>query len=241
MATTKDFEDNVLLLKEYKNGDDSALEKLLILNASLIMSIAKRFIGRGQELEDIIEVGKIGLIKAANGFDEERGCCFSTYAFPMITGEIKRFLRDDGIIRVSRELRKNSFIIAKAKESFFKEHLREARLHEICEITKLSEEEITTSLEATSHVSSLDDLTSADGNLTYADILSSEDNISHLTERLALRQEIESLCDFEKKLINLRYFKNLTQSKVAEILGTSQVTISRTEKKIIDKLRQKIL
>lgn len=242
MERTTDYSDNILLLRLYKDGDKSALEKLTKKNMNLVRSIAQRFVGRGHELDDLIETGVIGLLKALDGFDEALGYSFSTYAFPLITGEIKRFLRDDGPIKISRKAKANTMTVIKAKESFIREHNREPKLSELSKITCLSAEDITEAIEISRPIISLQDkISDTDGEMTVGDTIADIDTIDCITDKLALRQAIASLSTHEKKIILLRYFRNLTQTKVSELLGVSQVTVSRTEKKIIDKLRQEIL
>lgn len=242
MALKADYSDNITLLREYKNGNRHALEILTKTNMNLVISIAHRFASRGYELEDLIQTGTIGLLKALDGFDETLGYSFSTYAFPLITGEIKRFIRDDGPIKVSRSAKANSIKVINARNEFLKENFREPKLSELSEITSLSEEDITTALEISRPMLSLQDkVSSDDSDITIEDTLADTDTIEKINDKIALKQELESLDDTEQKIISLRYFKNLTQTQTAAFLGISQVTVSRAEKKIIDKLRQKIL
>lgn len=242
MERTADYSENILLLRQYKEGDKEALEKLTQNNLKLVRSIALRFTGRGYELEDLIETGIIGLLKALDGFDESLGYSFSTYAFPLITGEIKRFLRDDGPIKISRKAKTNALTVMKAKDSFINKNHREPKLSELSCITGLSTEEITEALDISRPIMSLQDkISDSDGDLTISDTIADKDIIENITERIALKQAISSLSQDEQRIISLRYFRNLTQTKVSELLGVSQVTISRSEKKIINKLRQEIL
>ncbi len=216
-------------------------ERLLEENINLVYSIARRFIGRC-EYEDLAEVGKIGLIKAIDGFDGSLGYSFSTYAYPLIIGEIRRFLRDDGIIKVSRSIKKNSQIVLKAKEKYFKEHGKEAKISEISNLTGLSHDDILEALEAASPIMSLQEkIAGDDSDMTLCDLLSDKDLILDMTERFALREALNKLCEFDRRLIELRYFRGLTQCQTATVLGVSQVTVSRGEKKIIGKLREEIV
>ncbi len=232
------FFDNGILLQKSKCGDIKAKEDFIKNNLSLVKSIAIRFRGRGCELEDLIEIGTIGLLKAMEGFDGEKGYSFSTYAFPLITGEIKRYLRDDGIIRISRTIKKNASEILKASEKFIMENGYSPKISDLCRICNLSEEDIISALEASNVILSLEQKVSeGSGDLTIADITPSDDEISGITDSIALNQELSLLEKNERSLIYLRYYKNLTQAETAKILGTSQVTVSRNEKKIINKLR----
>ena len=242
MALQTDFSDNASLIKQYKSGDKAAGEMLINNNIRLVGSIARKFCGRGTDLEDLIEIGLIGLLKAIDGFDESLGYSFSTYAFPLISGEIKRHLRDDGQIKVSRVIKQNALLILKEKEEFIKVHGREPKISELAAITNLSEEQVAEAAASTLPIISLQDRVGSEENSSpIEELISGEDILGDITDTIALSQAIGELCNDEKQLLHLRFFKNLTQSNTAKILGTSQVTISRAEKKIIDKLRQKIL
>lgn len=242
MPQKTDFSDNITLLRKYRNGDRIALENLVKNNTSLVHSIALRFTDRGQEFEDLTEVGVIGLLKAIDGFDESLGYSFSTYAFPLITGEIKRFLRDDGPIKVSRNIKTNAITVTKAREAFTSKYKREPKLSELSQETGLSAEEITEAIEISRPPLSLEDkVGNSESSTTVGETISGDDTIELLTDKLALRQAIGTLSQKEQCIIDLRFYRNLTQTKVSELLGISQVTVSRAEKKIIDKLRQEIL
>ena len=233
-----DYLSNLELLREYKSGNTKAKDILVQNNLLLVKSIARRYSSRTNEPEDLIEVGIIGLIKAIDGFDEALGFCFSTYAFSLINGEIKRFLRDDGIIKVSRKIKQNAKNIQKAREDYFKAYGREAKINELCKILDMSHEDIITALESTNSVVSLEEkINSENDSLCLGDILQTDDSTDAFIENYSLMQAIEKLDDFEKKLIELRYFKNLTQKACAEILNITQVAVSRKEMKIINKLR----
>lgn len=235
-------EQNSILIRQHRNGDRKAYEKLIENNLNLVRSIAYRFNDRGQETEDLIEVGKIGLLKAIEGFDDSLGYSFSTYAFPLISGEIKRFLRDDGIIKVSRSIKKNAADILRAKQEYTKEHGKTPKISELCEMCSLSFEQVLEALDAANPVISLQDKVNSEQNdTTVADFIPDEDKISSFTEILALRETVKSLSEFDRKLIELRYFKDFTQVRTAKILGVSQVTVSRSEKRILQKLRDEII
>jgi RNA polymerase sporulation-specific sigma factor len=242
MTAKSDFSDNTNLIRRYKNGNREALGEITALNMKLVISIARRFTSRGYELEDLIQTGTIGLLKAVEGFDEGLGYSFSTYAFPFIAGEIKRFIRDDGPIKVSRKTKSNALKIINAGNEFTKEHLRDPKISELVLITGLTQEEVCEAIEVSRPTLSLQDkISSEKSDMTIEDTVSDVSTIDMLTERIALCQEISSLPEDERAIIQFRFFRNLTQAQVAKILGVSQVTVSRSEKKIIDKLRQKIL
>ena len=242
MTPKTEFLDNTSLIRQYKSGSREALDTLTKSNMKLVISIARRFTLRGYELEDLVQTGTMGLLKAIEGFDESLGYSFSTYAYPLIAGEIKRFLRDDGPIKVSRITKSNALRIMNARNEFLKTNLREPKLSELCEITKLSTEEVTDAIDISRPALSLEDKISNNGSeTTVKDTVADFDTIGMMTDRMALKQEIERLEPLERRIIHLRFFKNLTQTQTAELLGISQVTVSRSERRIINKLRQKIL
>lgn len=232
---------NSILLTNYKNGNCETKTELIQNNQPLVKSIAKRYSSRCASFDDLVSIGTIGLLKAIDGFDESLGYAFSTYAFSMISGEIKRFLRDDGIIRVSRKLKKNAALVMAAKEEYLLKNGKEPRISELCALCNLSAEEITECLEASSPVRSLSEPATEDGELTIGDTASSEDEITCLIDKMALREAINDLESFDRKLITLRFFKNLTQVQTAKILGVSQVSVSRAEKRIISSLKSQLI
>ena len=233
--------DNIGLLSRYKNGEQTAKELLVQNNMALVKSIAVRFSGREVSFEDLVGIGTIGLLKAIEGFDENLGFAFSTYAFSLISGEIKRFLRDDGIIKISRKIKKNAALVMAAKEKYISQHGKEPKISQLCSICSLTREEITECIDAVRPVRSISEPLSEQGDITLADTAFTEDIFSPLVERLALNQALCELCSFDRQLIFLRYYKNLTQAQTAKILGTSQVSVSRKEKRIISNLRQKLI
>lgn len=238
----KKGEKNLELIKKAQNGDKLALESLISDNIGLVKNIARRFFGRGTEYEDIVQIGTIGMIKAAKSFDESYNTVFSTYAVPLIIGEIRRFLRDDGIIKVSRDVRKKGSVILRAKEEFQKEHQREPKISELAKICNYSEEEVIYALDASNPVSSLQDtLGSDDGSATIEDMTASDSNeIDSAIDNIALREAISHLNEEQRKIVHLRYFKELSQQQTADILGLTQVKISREEKKIFALLRKEL-
>ena len=240
MNKTCDYSENILLLREYKSGNNNAAERLVENNINLVRSIASRFTGRGQETEDLIEIGKIGLLKAIEGFDESLGYSFSTYAFPLICGEIKRFLRDDGLIKFSRETKKNASIILKAKQEYIQKHGKEPLLGELSQICNLSHEKITEALDSARPMMYLQEKVTGDSERELCDTIAASDNISALIEKTALEQIICSLDSFERQIIKLRFFKELTQTETAKLLGISQVTVSRRERAVLNKIKKQL-
>jgi RNA polymerase sporulation-specific sigma factor len=242
----KKYINNLELIELSKNGDKRALEELVENNIGLVRSIAARFRDRGVEYEDLIQIGSIGIIKAIKSFDTGFGTAFSTYAVPMIIGEIKRFLRDDSMIKVSRDTKKRGIHIMRVKEDFKQEYGREPQTSELAELVGLSCEEIIYALDAISPVYSLQDggvinRNNNDGESenTLENFISDEtDEIEAVTNRIALREALNTLPSMQRELIILRYFKNLSQQQTAKILDITQVKVSREEKKIFQKLKE---
>lgn len=242
------------MIKLAHNGDKEARDLLVNENVGLIWSIVKRFSGRGYEMEDLFQIGCIGILKAIDKFDITFNVQFSTYAVPMITGEIKRFLRDDGIIKVSRSLKENNYKISKAVGELSIKLNREPTIEEIAEKLEMSSEEIIMTMEANIEVESIHKtIYQNDGNEIYLVDKISKDGISNsieninisedtekdnLINHMVLKEIIEKLDPREKELIILRYYKDKTQVEVAKVLGISQVQVSRMEKKILLKMRK---
>lgn len=232
-------EDNRLLLEKIKKGSQDALSELVSANMGLIKSVALRFMGRGAEAEDLIQIGSIGMIKAARSFDFSYNTEFSTYAVPLIIGEIRRFLRDDGQIKVSRNTKRLGIEVMRKKEALAKALGREPTVGELSSALEISIEEITYVLEAVSPIHSLSESIGNDPSLTLESTLSDGDNaIDRLTDRIALNEAISTLDQTSKKILQLRYVKELSQQRTGELLGLSQVKISREEKKIMQKLKE---
>ena len=224
-------------------GSKEARDILVLENMGLVYSIARRFAGRGYEMEDISQIGTIGLIKAIDKFDLEQPVMFSTYAVPMISGEIKRFIRDDGIIKISRTIKDNSRRINMAREKILKETGRDATVDEISVETGISIEEIAVASDASKGVDSIyNTVFQNDGNQMYiVDKLatSGENNDDEkIMNHMLLEETMHILNDTEKTLINMRYFEDKTQNEVAKSLGISQVQVSRMEKKILLRMRK---
>ncbi|MCI6164497.1 MAG: SigF/SigG family RNA polymerase sporulation sigma factor [Lachnospira sp.] len=232
------------LIEMAHKGDMKARERLVTENMGLIGSIVKRFVGRGYEQEDLFQIGSIGLIKAVDNFDISYDVKFSTYAVPMITGEIRRFLRDDGIIKVSRTIKENAVKCAKAVEELRKDNCKEPTIEEIAKKSGLETEDIVMSISASSEVESLNKVIyQGDGNeVLLMDKI--EDNVSRheeLLNSIVVRELLEDLTEREKNIIIMRYFDEMTQTQVADKLGISQVQVSRMEKKILGTMRSKLV
>ncbi len=240
MSEAMEKTDNLSLINRAQTGDKDAMEMLITQNMGLVRTLARRFIGRGVEYDDLMQIGTMGMLKAAKSFDLQMGTAFSTYAVPLIIGEIRRFLRDDGIIKVSRDIRKKGMLIMRAKEEYIKEHQQEPKLSELSELCGMTTEELVFALDAVSPVHSLQDSMGSDEDgatledLTPAD----EGEIEKMTDRLALSEAISKLDPQSQNIIRLRFYKDLSQQQTAEILGLTQVKISREEKKIFAFLRK---
>ena len=222
-----------------KAGDTQAGETLITENSGLIWSVARRFIGRGTEPEDLYQLGCLGFLKAVEGFDLEFGTQFSTYAVPKIAGEIRRFLRDDGAIKVSRSLKEQAASIKAARSRLSNALGREPTIQEISTHTGLSPEEIAMAETATSCVESIYRETGEEG-FTLENVLTDTQSEERMLEKIALRQAIDELPERENMVIRLRYFHGLTQDRVSKVMGVSQVQVSRIEKKAITHLRERI-
>jgi len=227
------------LIRLAKSGDKEAAETLIKENSGLIWSIARRFFGRGVEAEDLYQLGCLGFLKAIEGYDESFGTRFSTYAVPKIAGEIRRFLRDDGAVKVSRSIKERANFIRQARERLNQRLGREPLLSELSAETGLSPEDIAAAEIATETPDSLQ-RENSDGGFTLESALGIDGREDEVVESIALREAISMLPQKEQMLIFLRFYKGLTQDKTAKILGVSQVQVSRMEKKAIEFLRKAI-
>ena len=244
-----DYEQNTELLRVAQNGSESesmrATEELLELNKGLLRSIAVRFRERGVDMEDLMQIGTIGMIKAIRSFDIERGVAFSTYAVPLIFGEIRRHMRDEGPIKVSRYYKRLGASIVNERNKILLSEGREAHIDELAAIFDVTSSEAALALEAISPVVSLSDR--AFGEDEDAEIGSliadaeSEADFERIRDRIALNEAISQMPEMSQKIILLRYYRNLTQQQTAESLGLSQVKVSREEKKIVEFLRTKMM
>ena len=225
------------LLRRAKAGDRDAGEALVVGNSGLIWSIARRYFGRGVDPEDLCQLGCLGFLKAVEGFDLDFGTQFSTYAVPKIAGEIRRFLRDDGTVKVSRSLKERAMMIRVTRQKLTNRLGREPTLSELSAETGLQPEEIATAETATGTAESIQKRSGEDG-FALEDVLTEGEMEEKIVERIALREAITSLSEREQMVIKLRFFHGLTQDKTAKILGVSQVQISRIEKKALENLRK---
>lgn len=227
------------LLEAAREGDNDACGRLLEENSGLVWSVVRRYFGRGVDPEDLYQLGCLGFVKAVRGFDPDFGCQFSTYAVPKIAGEIRRFLRDDGAVKVSRGLRERGGSIQRARDKLQGELGRDPTLSELAAETALEPEEIAAAETANAPVSSLQ-MDLGDG-LTLEQLVGDEGMEEGVLEKMALREAIHSLSDRERQVIELRYFRCLTQDKAARVLGVSQVQVSRLERKAMDHLKKILL
>ena len=262
------MDETTVLIEQLQKGDKEARKVLIEKNLGLVHHIVKRYLGRGVEAEDLFQIGTIGLMKAIDKFDLSFQVKFSTYAVPLISGEIKRFLRDDGMVKVSRNLKENGWKINRVVEQKKREEGRDLTVQELVKETGLSEEEIVMAMEANIHVESIyKSVYQSDGNEMYLvdQVVAGGGGISigveagngrdkkitlsgttedrekeEVLNHMLLEQLIAALSDSERNLIKMRYFENMTQVQVAKILGISQVQVSRTEKKILQGMRKNL-
>ena len=228
------------LIRQAKEGNMEARSRLVEENIGLVWSVVRRFQGRGYESEDLFQIGSIGLLKCIDHFDLERDVKFSTYAVPLIMGEIKRFLRDDGMVKVSRSLKEMNYRIKKETENYQKEHNREPTLHEISVTLQADETDVLMAMESGQEIRSLHQIIyQGDGEEIHLEdkIEQQKDDIEDAVNRMYVGQLLDRLPVEERRLIEMRYFENQTQTVVAQVLGISQVQVSRLEKKILKKLR----
>lgn len=224
------------LIAQAQAGDRNASETLVKENSGLIWSVARRFTGRGTESDDLYQLGCLGFLKAVEGFDLTFGTQFSTYAVPKIAGEIRRFLRDDGAVKVSRTIKEQAAQIKNVRTKLTQSLGREPTVSEISDKTGLSPEEIAMAETATAATESINRETGEDG-FCLEDILTDTESEETLVERISLKQAVSRLSERERNVIDLRYFHGLTQERVARVLGVSQVQVSRIEKKALLNLR----
>ena len=229
-------------IRRAKTGDSLAKEELLTHNVSLVKSIVKRYLGKGVDYDDLFQLASMGFLKAIAGFDESFGVKFSTYAVPMIAGEIKRFMRDDGSVKVSRAMKRTAKEINAFVAEYSTKHNRSPSIKEIAEQFSLEESETVFVMGSSKMPLSLYGATEyKDGNeKELIDCLPAEDSQEDLLDKMLLKSAIDDLGERERKIIVLRYFRDMTQSEVAEQIGVSQVQISRIENKIIKEFRQKL-
>ena len=225
------------LIRLAQKGDRGACEQLINENSGLIWSVARRFIGRGAETDDLYQLGCLGFLKVVEGFDLEFGTQFSTYAVPKISGEIRRFLRDDGTLKVSRSLKEQAASIRSVRSKLTTLLGREPTIQELSDQTGFSPEEIAMAETATAATESIHQETGEDG-FCLENVLTDTESEEQMVEKIALRQAVEKLPERERLVIQLRYYHSLTQQRVAKVMNVSQVQVSRIEKKALEKIRE---
>ena len=235
-------QETIQLLRRAKQGDAEAKELLLSHNTSLLKSILKRYLGKGVEYDDLFSLACMGFLKAIAGFDEKFGVRFSTYAVPMIAGEIKRFLRDDGSVKVSRAMKKTAREINKYIEAYSAEHGCQPSVKELAEVFSMDEGEVVFTLGSSRMPVSIYESSDYkdEKSTTLLEKLPAKDNQDEMIERMVLRQAIEKLPERERKIVFLRFFRDMTQSEVAKAIGVSQVQISRIESRIIKQFKSEL-
>ena len=237
------YENTIQDIIDAQNGNQETMSKLVEENNGLIWSIVKRFQGRGYELEDLYQIGSIGFIKSIKRFDVSFDVKLSTYAVPYILGEIKRFIRDDGSIKVSRSIKELAMKIKDVEAKHLREKGEEITILQIAKELNVSKEEVAIALDSLRPTVSIyeDSYSNDEGGISFLDNLSTDvDEAEQLSNKLAIKQMIENLEEREKEIILLRYYKNKTQMEVAKILGISQVQVSRIEKKILNSMKLKL-
>ena len=239
------YENDMKIIEKAQNGSREDMTKLLEDNNGLIWSIVRRFNGRGYEIEDLYQIGSIGFIKAIQRFDTSFEVRLSTYAVPYILGEIKRFIRDDGPIKVSRSIKELNVKILELQKQYFNKYGIEITLEEISKEFKISKEEIAMALDSTRPVDSIESAQYTDNKTDKTvsileQISTGKDEQTEITNRLAIKNLIGELDEREKKIIMLRYYKQKTQMQVSKILGITQVQVSRIERKVLDNMRRKL-
>ena len=234
-------ERNMILLERVRDGDESAEEMLIRENMGLVRRIAQRFLDRGTEYEDLVQIGSIGMLKAIRSFSLERGTAFSTYAVPLIVGEIRRHLRDSGPVKVSRIYKRQGLALMHEKNRIMQGEGREAGIAELAERCGVSVEEAVISLDALSPVASLSDTVYGEDGVTVESLLSDEESeheSERICDRISLSQSIHRMPPLWRQIVMLRYYQNKTQQQVADLLSLTQVKISREEKKILAFLKE---
>ena len=240
------YENTTEKILNAQNGDKDEMAKLIEENNGLIWSIVKRFTGRGYEIEDLYQIGTMGFIKAIKRFDTSFDVRLSTYAVPYILGEIKRFIRDDGPIKVSRSIKELSIKILELKKEHLNKTGEEISLKQISEILRVPKEEIAMAIESANPVDSIEDASYTDNKndktISILDRISTgEDEQTLISNRLTVKKLIEDLQEKEREVILLRFYKNKTQTQVSKILGISQVQVSRTERKILNNMKKALM
>lgn len=233
----------IMLIEQAQENDEFAKEKLVNENSPLIKSVIKRFVNKGIEYDDLYQLGSLGFLKAINNFDKSFNVKFSTYAVPMIAGEIKRFLRDSGVMKVSRSVKTLSFKISAYIETYVSENEKSPTVEELAEYFKVDVQDIIFAMESNKQILSLSmDVSDGDGKgMSLEEKVANETSNESVIDNMLLYKSISKLSERERKIIILRYFRDKTQKEVASVMGVSQVQISRLENKIIEKLKGQIM
>ena len=239
------YENDMKIIERAQNGSKEDMTKLIEDNSRLVWSIVRRFNGRGYDIEDLYQIGSIGLIKAIQRFDTSFEVRLSTYAVPYILGEIKRFIRDDGPIKISRSIKELNIKIIELQKEYLNKYGKEITLEQLAKELKTSKEDIARALDSARPVNSIEDSqyrdNKTDKTISLIDQLSSgKDEENEITNRIAIKKLISELKDNEKEVILLRYYKGKTQMQVAKILGITQVQVSRIERKVLDNMKRKL-
>lgn len=235
--------DTLTLIKQAHLGDKDSRDKILMENTGLIWSIVRRFLNRGYDKEDLFQIGCIGMLKAIDRFDTEYNVAFSTYAVPLITGEIRRFLRDDGIIKISRTIKENQNKVIAETEKFREKYNKEPTIEQLSKACGLDKEDVVTAIESLKDVESIDkdSENSSGGSVSIIEKIEDKNNNEDIVlDRMLIKQLLSTLDETDQKIIVLRYFQNKTQAQIAEIIGKTQVQVSRMEKKILLNLKKQI-
>ena len=240
------YENDMKIIERAQNGSKEDMTKLIEDNNGLIWSIVRRFSGRGYDIEDLYQIGSIGFIKAIQRFDTSFEVRLSTYAVPYILGEIKRYIRDDGPIKVSRSIKELNVKILELQKEYFNKYGRDITLEEISKELKISKEEITMAMDSTRPVESIESAkykdTKTDKTVSILEQISTgKDEQTEITNRITIKKLIGELEDKEKEIIMLRYYKQKTQMQVSKILGITQVQVSRIERKVLEKMKRKLI
>lgn len=235
------YRQNAEWIELAQKGEEKAMEALILNNAGLVNSIAAKFLGRGTEYEDLVQIGNIGLVKAIRSFDLGRECAFSTYAVPLIFGEIRRFFRDDGSVKVSRSQKRLGAMLVAEREKMLRETEGEVKISALAARLGVSASEAAAALDAVSPVRSLSEVVwGEEDGPTLENTLADEEENERELDRIALAAAIDKLSELRKKIILLRYFRDYSQEKTARALGLTQVKVSREEKKILTFLREEL-
>ena len=240
------YENDMKIIERAQNGSKEDMTKLIEDNNGLIWSIVRRFGGRGYDIEDLYQIGSIGFIKAIQRFDTSFEVRLSTYAVPYILGEIKRYIRDDGPIKVSRSIKELNIKILELQKEYFRNYGRDITLEEISKELKISKEEITMAMDSTRPVDSIESAKYKDNKTDKTvsileQISTGKDEQTEITNRITIKKLIGELDDKEKEIIMLRYYKQKTQMQVSKILGITQVQVSRIERKVLEKMKRKLI